>query len=137
MFRTTQRTFLSIALAIVCAPAALADGFGIAFGGLFHHGAFGIGISTGPLWSPVAAAPCPPVPPRRWIPGHYEIVVRPVFVAGCEERMWVPAEYGWVRARWGRAVWTCVSPGHYEVVRRPGRYENREIRVWVDGCWQP
>ena len=130
MIRTTQRFFLPLLLAALCAPMSRADGFGISFGGMIHQGAFGIGISTGPLWSP---APCPP---RRWVPGHYETVIRPVFVAGCDERVWVPAEYGWVRTRWGRAVWTCTSPGYYGMIRRPGRYENREFRVWVDGSWQ-
>jgi hypothetical protein len=133
MFRTTKRFFLPLALVTLCAPASRADGFGISFGGLFHHGAFGIGISTGPLWSPAPPAPCLP---RRWVPGHYETVIRPVYVAGCEERVWVPAEYGWVRTRWGRAVWACTNPGHYEVVRRPGRCENREVRVWVEGSWR-
>jgi hypothetical protein len=137
MFRTTKRIFLPLALATLCAPAARADGFGISFGGLFHHGAFGIGISTGPLWSPVPPPAPEPCPPRRWVPGHYETVIRPVYVAGCDERIWVPAEYAWVQTRWGRPVWACRNPGHYEVVRRPGRYENREVRVWVEGSWQP
>lgn len=134
MFRTMKRTLLPLALATLCAPVARADGFGISFGGLFHHGTFGIGVTTGPLWCPAPApAPCPPT---RWVPGHYETVIRPVYVAGCEERIWVPAEYAWVQTRWGRPVWACRNPGHYEVVRRPGRYENREMRVWVEGSWQ-
>jgi hypothetical protein len=50
-----------------------------------------------------------PAPPRRWVPGHYETICRPVYVAGCEERTWVPAAYGWVRDRYGRTFWACGS----------------------------
>ena len=128
-----KKSALSITLAALLAPAASADGFGIGFTKAFKHGAIGLGFSTGSFGAPACVDPCPP---RTWVPGHYEIVVQPVYVAGFEERTWVPARYGWVRDRYGRAVWACIRPGHYEVVRRPGRYENRQVRVWVPGSWR-
>lgn len=129
MFRALRTSFLSTALLATLAPVSLADGFGIAFG----RGGFSIGFSSGPVWSP----PCPPPPPPpRWVPGHYEIVSRPVYLAGCEDRLWVPARYGWLRDRYGRAFWGCIEPGHFLLTRQPGHYENRDVRVWVEGGWR-
>jgi|RhiMethySRZTD1v2_1073278.scaffolds.fasta_scaffold1926267_1 hypothetical protein len=133
MFDAPKKPVLTLALVALLAPASFADGFGVAFTRLFHHGAVSVGYSTGPFWNPSCVEPCPP---RRWVPGHYETICRPVYVAGCEERTWVPARYGWVRDRYGRTFWACVQPGHFEVIRRPGRYENREVRVWVEGGWR-
>jgi hypothetical protein len=134
MFQALEKSLLSTALLAVLAPAALADGFGIAVG----RGGFSIGFSTGPSWSPAPPPPCPPpaCPPPCWVPGHYETVCRPVYVAGCEERAWVPARYGWMRDPYGRAFWGCVEPGRFVRTRRPGHYENRDVRVWVAGAWR-
>ena len=132
MFRALKTSLLSTVLLASLAPVSLADGFGIAFG----RGGFSIGFSTGPAWIPAPPSCLPPLPPPRWVPGHYETVCRPVYVEGCEDRVWAPARYGWMRDRYGRTFWGCIEPGRFVVTRRPGHYENRDVRVWVEGSWR-
>jgi hypothetical protein len=125
-------SLLSVALCALLAPTASADGFGISFGKTTKHGAFGFGLSS--------AAPCAPgygyrasCAPTRWVPAHYEIATRRVWVPGCRETVWIQPEYQWRRDAFGRWFRTCVSSGRHEVVQRPGYYKMRKVRVWVEG----
>lgn len=68
---------------------------------------------------PVVVVPAPqPCPPR-----HPDISVT-VFET---ERVWVEAQYGWVRDHCGRQVWKVVVPAHWD-----SRLVERTYRAWWD-----
>jgi hypothetical protein len=133
MFNQLKMPVLSLALTALLAPTSAADGFGIAFTKRGSHGSLSLGFSTGALFG----GGCDARPaPACWMPGHYETVIRPVWVDGCVERVWVPPLYRWEYHGCGRPVRVCVRGGHFEMIRRPGRYESRAVSIWVDGAWR-
>lgn len=72
---------------------------------------------------------------RRWDRprGHYETRTEQVLAEPARvQRRWVPDEYEYRHAAWGRREYVLVRPGHHEEVMIPARYETREVRVWVE-----
>lgn len=112
------------AAALLLAPDARAQGFGISFG---KPGKWGAYVNV-PL--------CQPGPPAsRYVRGHYETRCEDVWVAGCSERVWIEACYE-TRYHCGRAVRVLVRPGYWKTIQQPGHYETRTVRVWVPGHWE-
>jgi hypothetical protein len=119
------------------APSAAAQEFTIGFGKHGHHGSIGVsaGIFLGaPVCAPIHCAPKP-----IWIPGHYQIVERQVFVPGCTRKVFVPATYEnrvW-RDYCGQIqvvrVQTC--PATWRIVQDPGRWQCVAERIWIEGSW--
>ena len=102
----------SLALtALVPAATAQVRGYGVAYG-RYAHGAT-----------------------RGWVPGHYEVVERSVWVGGGTRRTWVPAVYETRYDGCGRAYRVLLRDGYWRQVALPGRYERRPVRVWVPGRW--
>ena len=75
------------------------------------------------------------VAPRRGVVrtggGYFRTVRHRVWVPGYYEKVYHPAEYGWVYDRCGRRRWAVVQAAHYDDVWRPGRWEYRSQRRWV------
>jgi hypothetical protein len=84
---------------------------------------------------------CPPPPPprceppRRWIPGHYEVRRERICIPGYWREVVTPAEYAWVR-HGCRSVYVQVRPACTQRVWVPECVEWRETKVWVPGRYE-
>jgi hypothetical protein len=74
-------------------------------------------------------------PAMRWVPGHHEIRVKKVWVAGHYRREKVPAVYGMRTTPFGDKVRFCIVAETYRRVWVPGHYRKVKERVWVPGHW--
>jgi len=73
---------------------------------------------------------CPPPPPPRWIPGHYETRQDRICIPGYWTTVTEPAQY--VSVRRGRhTVQVMTRAACAQRVWVAERYEIRETRVWV------
>lgn len=72
---------------------------------------------------------------RGWVPGHYEVSERSVWVSGGTQRTWVPAAYQTRYDACGRTYRVLLRDGYWRQVALPGRYERRPVRIWVPGRW--
>jgi hypothetical protein len=70
---------------------------------------------------------------RVWVPGHYDTVVKKVWVTGSFQRVWQPARFGWRRDHCGHRVRVLLRPAGYVMVQTAGHWENVTERVWVPG----
>jgi hypothetical protein len=136
MFANRKTLPLCFGAVMFFAPLAAADGFGITFGATGKHAGFGIEFTTRAI-----AAPAPPPPaiqcaPEVWVPGHYEVVLQPVWVEGPAREVWCAPAYQWRRDSCGRLFKIMVSPGHWTTVTSPGHNETRRVEVWQPGRWQ-
>ncbi len=77
-----------------------------------------------------------PAPRRIWVPGHYELVMKQVWVPGWTEKIWVEPVYEW-RDDYRRGPYrVLIRPGHWRDVYHPGHYEMQRVRVWRPGYWR-
>lgn len=76
---------------------------------------------------------CPPPPPQRWVPGHYETRQERVCIPGYWDTVVEPAQWAWVRHGW-RNEYVMVRPECARRVWVPERYEWQTTQVWVPGC---
>jgi hypothetical protein len=70
---------------------------------------------------------------RHWVPGHYDVVTRRVWVPGAHETVWQPAEWGWRHDACGGHVRYLVRPAGYVTIHHPGHWDYVQERVWVPG----
>ena len=85
-----------------------------------------------------ACPPPPACPPRSvWVPGHHESRCEKVWVAGCEQRVWVEPAFEWRHPSCGTSFSFGFGGGHWKTVCTPGHYEMRTVQVWVPGQWRP
>ena len=64
--------------------------------------------------------------------GHsssYGYTTQRVWVPGCSKRVWVPAQYKYVRRHCGTVVRVCVSHGYYNTVQTAGYYTYKQVRT--------
>jgi hypothetical protein len=108
----------------LAAPAAAGD---VSFGFGFGHGHRGNRISVAIGYNGHRHHD------RVWVPGHYETVVKKVWVSGGCERVWQPAQYGWRYDHCGRRVQVLLRPAGYVTVHSAGHWERVTERVWVPG----
>ena len=73
---------------------------------------------------------------RTWVRGHYDTVEKRVWIPGCRERVWQPAEYRIRRDRCGHRVRVLVRRAGYRVIETPGRWETHCERIWHPGHWE-
>jgi hypothetical protein len=71
----------------------------------------------------------------RWVPGRFETVSRHVWVAGCEERIWVEPTYSFRVDACGRTIRILVEDGHWTTIQHPGHFEWKSEQVFVPGHW--
>jgi hypothetical protein len=84
---------------------------------------------------PRRVQPAPRRARRHYVPGHYEVRTRQVWVPGTVTRVWVEPVYRQIRIGRRGTIRICVRRGYFENVRSPGHYELRRERVWVPGHW--
>ncbi len=72
----------------------------------------------------------------NYTPGHYEDRCEQVWVPGCTEKIWVPAQIEVTYDHCGHRVERVVRPGYWDYIQQPGRYEMRQRRVWVPASYQ-
>lgn len=96
----------------------------------------GIRVGGGGIVVSIGAPLCQPAPAREWIQGRWVERVERIWIAGREERVWVPAEYRTMRDHCGRTIQVLARPGHWEVQCVPGRYETIVHREWEPGRWE-
>ena len=80
-----------------------------------------------------ARSACNPIPPSRYIPGHYEIRQERIFIPGSVQRVFVPARYVTRCGLFGIRYRREIAPAHYQNYREPGHYELRKRKVWIPG----
>jgi len=73
---------------------------------------------------------------RYWVPGHYEVVERRVYVPGYQRRIYEPARYGFRIDACGFRVRYRIRAGGYRIIRTPGHYEIRRERVYYPGYYE-
>ena len=73
---------------------------------------------------------------RTWVAGHYETVHRQVYVPGCRETVWQPAQYAWQYDHCGHRVRVLVREAGYVTVQKPGYYKTVCEQVWVPGHYE-
>ena len=139
--QTLRRPLACLALPLVLAfsaPQADAQRLAIGFGTHGHHGS--INLSAGfAFGAPFCDQPVYRPPQPVWIPGHYQLVDRRVFVAGCVHQEYVPPVFEerlW-RDACGRVhverIQTC--PATWRTVQGPGKWECITERIWIEGGW--
>ncbi len=90
-------------------------------------------------WAPAAPtayssrAACAPRP--TWVPGHFELVKRKVWIRGECRRIWLPAVFETRIGPCGRPIRVLRVAAHWTTVEDPGHFEDRCERVWVAGQW--
>lgn len=142
-----RRALALLAVPIVlalAAPAAEAQKISIGFGKHGHHGSIGVtagfDFGRGNCRPPVVVAPphCPP--PAVFVPGHFALVEKQVYVPGCTRKEYVPAVFEtrtW-RDYCGRlhVERVQVAPATWRIVQDPGTWQTVTERVWIEGCWR-
>jgi hypothetical protein len=145
--RLVRRALPLFALPLVlalCAPTAQAQKLSIGFG---KHGkhvsgrvSIGIGFGAPHCRPPVVVRPAPCPPPAVWIPGHYALVERRVYVPGCQRQEYVPPVYEnrtWRDYRGRLHVERIeVAPATWRTVQEPGTWQTVTERVWIEGAWR-
>lgn len=137
-----------LALPLVLAfatPSAHAQKLVIGVGG--HRGNASFGVSANfrfgqPRFTPspirVVQPRCEPAP--LWVPGHYEVISRQVWIPGCIRQEYVPPvfeERQW-RDYCGRLhiERIQISPATWRTVEAPGRWQSVSERAWIEGAWR-
>lgn len=72
---------------------------------------------------------------KHWVPGHFELRAKRVWVPASKERVWIEPIYETRVDYRGRTYRVLVCEGRWELVVRPAHFEERSVRVWVGGCW--
>ena len=122
---------LSFLLAAAIAPSARASSeIEINFGKRTSHGSFAIHLASGNHFERECA------PRRAWVPAHFETREEKVWVAGCEQKVWVAPVYDWRYDHCGRAYRVQLTVGHWNTVCSPGHFECRKVQVWVCGRFE-
>ena len=149
--RTARFGLALIAAFSLAAPAAMAQRLEIGFGKHGRHGSVGVHLGIGHARPPIVAKckppiviapPCPPPvhPPMVWVPGHWALVEKQVYVPGCVRKEYVPPVYEtrtW-RDYAGRlhVERIEVAPATWRTVQDPGTWRTVSEQVWVEGRWQ-
>lgn len=120
------------------AASAKAQGLTISYAKQTQHGNFALELSSAhiPTFGATHHGWGHHAPPRVWVAGHYEYVMRRVWVPGTCTRVWIEPIFA---TRWdacGRAFRVCVREGYWDSVTSPGHFEDRGEPVWVAGCWR-
>jgi hypothetical protein len=88
-----------------------------------------VGIAQVPVTSqPAVQAPADPIPVGG---GRFETIQEKVWIAGSQERVWVPPTYTRGIDEFGHPVEILVEPGSYKTITVPGRWQTVSRRVWV------
>ncbi|MBI3817393.1 MAG: hypothetical protein HY286_01785 [Planctomycetes bacterium] len=130
--------FAAIALAITAlGGAATAQNIQIGFGN-FGHGKFNIGASLQFGNRGVVREVREREFRRReiYIPAHYEIVSRQIWIEGCFRDVWVEPVYDFRRDACGNLIRVVARAGYWTRVQDAGHYETVRENVWVDGRFE-
>lgn len=71
----------------------------------------------------------------QYVPGHYEVVQKQVWVPGGLRKEYRPARWGWRYDACGRRVRVLVRPAGYVMVQVPGHWDYVQERIWVAGYY--
>ena len=139
---------LLFALLLAAPPAAAQDpGIRASYQRNSSGHRFGVEVSIGGQRSERSRFSRRACPPSRgytrresvrqvWVPGHYELVQRRVWVPGAYRQVWVPPVYETRYDYFGRPFQVLIMPGHHVTVQDPGHWEYRDERVWRDPHWE-
>ena len=70
-----------------------------------------------------------------WVPGHFELVERRVWIPATRKKVWIRPSYKIRYDACGRGFKTHVG-GRWTIQTTPGHFETRSERVWVPGRYE-